>query len=488
MSENTTQQFMPPNMEAMMKQFQKELENKSIKKNESEELETAASINFLEEINRLKSEKSNNASEPDELQIRSDSYTDFICIRPRFFEKWGIAIIALIIALGLLACCFIKYPEIVKGNIKVQSENAPKALLPNISGKITTILRKNNDILMKGDNIIYLESTANHNEVLSAYKEIERFTLNIDKIAELDFSIFDNHIFQYGELQSQIQNFKQNYLNYKDNLNSGIFEKKRSIIQNDIRILGQQIDNINSQKKGAEEELKFYEEKSKTNEILYKSGVIARDDYNTVQANFVAKKNTLMQFTSTKLSYEAQTNQKKRELIELEQQAKNQQSLFIESLNTLKSQFDEWINKYIIKAPINGILVYTSFIQENQLLQAGKSFGMISPDNNENYVEMYISQQIFPKVKLNQDVVLKFPAYPIQDYGYIKGKINYISPQLNDSCFLVKVNCNKEFITSNKLKVNMKHGMTGIGEIIVKDKTIMGRMVSKMTEKLRVYP
>jgi HlyD family secretion protein len=253
-------------------------------------------------------------------------------------------------------------------------------------------------------------------------------------------------------------------------------------------ILEKMIENVDNQKKGEEDELKYFEEKSKTNEILYKSGTIARDEYNTVQANYVAKKNTLMQFVSTKLSYRSQINQKRRDLMELDQQAKNQRSLFIESLHTLKSQFDEWINKYIIKAPIGGTLIFTSYIQESQLIQVGKPIGMINPEGSENYIEMYISQQVYPKVKLNQEVILKFQAYPIQDYGYIKGNIKYISSILNDSSFLVKVNCNKGFVTSQKIRINMKHGMTGVGEIIIKDKTIMGRLISKLTERFNAYP
>jgi len=396
--------------------------------------------------------------------------------------------IAIVIAIVLLACCFIKYPEIVRGNIKVQSDNAPKALLPNINGKIIRILKNNNEKVAKGDHIIYIESTANHEEVLTAFSKIEQLVKKISTMPTLDFTLFDGHISQYGELQTQIQLFKQSYLNYKDNLDNGIFEEKQHVLQKDIHIIEQLLENLNDQKKGAENELKYFEEKSKISETLYVSKTIARDENNTVQANYIAKRNAMLQFPNLKLNYEMQINQKKRELMELKQQAENEQALFIESLNTLKSQFDDWINKYIIKAPISGTLIFSSFIQENQLLQAGKPVGMINPEHTKNYIEMYISQQVYPKVKLNQAVILKFPAYPFQDYGYIKGNINYISSLPSDSGFLLKVNVSKGFITSQKVPVNIKYGMTGGGEIIVKDKTIIGRMISKLTERLRIYP
>src|ERR1035437_228848 len=126
-NESTMQHSMPPEIAEILRQFQIE-EKKNVAEQEAQEdAQTTANTESSELIDQININSENANKKSTLLQIRSDSYSDFINIQPRFFEKWGIAMIAIIIAMGLLACCFIKYPEIVRGNIKVQSENAPKA-------------------------------------------------------------------------------------------------------------------------------------------------------------------------------------------------------------------------------------------------------------------------------------------------------------------------------------------------------------------------
>ncbi len=557
-----------------------------------------------------------------EHQVRSDSYNGFVNIQPKFFERFGVLLIALFILLILIASCFINYPEVIRATIKVQSVNAPKELITKINGKVIKLLKTNNDKIKKGDNILFIESTANHVQVLMVYEKINNFINNLNStingsstislttisqnkneiyqdksnnkevataknIAEIkglfytiqiskcskpssaekllnlqplytetcedgmikyyagiyytyakaveaqnmvinmsikdafikafknntsitladakklesndsintnysiispttDFDLFnDNNYSQLGELQTALQTFQTSYFNYLDYQSAGVYAKKKNIILNDIEILKQLIGLNSNQKNGAGDELKYVEERSKKNESLYQNEVIARDDYVTTYLSYLSKKNSLYQYDLTNLNYASQINQKLRELMEIEEQAKKQNQLLSESAKTLKSQFDEWINKYIVKAPEAGVLSYTSFIQENQMVETGKKIAIVIPANNENFVEMYIPQNMYPKIKLYQRVLLKFPAFPSQDYGYVKGYISFISPVANDSAFLAKITCSNGFKTTQKIQLNVKHGMTGVGEIIIKDKTIMGRIISKFTEKFQ---
>jgi len=594
---NQNQPPTPPNMEEMMKRFEEEMskQGKNIPPNTTNETSSSELDVF-------------SATEPAtqiEHQVRSDSYNDFVSIQPKFFERFGVLLIALFIALILAATCFISYPEVIKAEIKVQSVNAPKALVTKVNGKVIKILKKNNDNVKKGEHVLYIESTAKHEEVIEVYSKINLLINALDKginISKKDsvsqqqvakakniseaqglfytiqtgvfstlkeasvinnlspiyiqengngttkyyagiynsyasalegkttvsnFGITDAFIkafnngknitieeakkleniasitsqpiqintnnlsllnltyTQLGELQSAFQTFKNSYLSYLDYQTSGVHDKKKNIILSDLDIYKKLLAINNNQKSGASDELKLVEEKSTNNQQLLNNEVIAKADYVEIYLNYLSKKNSMYQYDLTSLNYASQMNQKLRELMEIEEQAKNQEYLFSEAVRTLKSQFDDWINKYIITAPENGKLSYSTFIQENQMVETGKTIAMVVPDNNQNFVEMYITQNSYPKIKLYQSVLLKFPSFPSQDYGYVKGYVSFISPIASDSTYLAKVNCPEGFKTNQKINLNVKHGMSGVGEIIIKDKTIMGRIISKFTEKFK---
>jgi hypothetical protein len=51
-------------------------------------------------------------------------------------------------------------------------------------------------------------------------------------------------------------------------------------------------------------------------------------------------------------------------------------------------------------------------------------------------------QYNFGEIPLGQPILLKFQAYPFEQYGVVNGKIEYINKSPSDSGYLVKVdNC-----------------------------------------------
>ena len=89
-------------------------------------------------------------------------------------------------------------------------------------------------------------------------------------------------------------------------------------------------------------------------------------------------------------------------------------------------------------------------MQENQQLQANQTICFINPENSAYYAQIVIPQSNFGKVAVGQQVLLKFPAYPFQEYGAVKGKIAFISHIPADSGYLAKV------VLTDGLNINYK--------------------------------
>ncbi|MBL0145363.1 MAG: HlyD family efflux transporter periplasmic adaptor subunit [Chitinophagaceae bacterium] len=226
--------------------------------------------------------------------------------------------------------------------------------------------------------------------------------------------------------------------------------------------------NLLNQKGLNTQDLALQQKTFDANQSLKEDKVISELDYRNETSKLISKKLTLPQISSNIISNEAQQNEKLKEIAELENTIAQQKSIFNQSLNAFKSQIDEWKQKYLFIAPTSGKIAFATFLQENQQLQANQVICFINPENTQYYAEVYIPQTNFGKVQKGQEVLLKFPSYPFQEYGSVKGKIDFISNISTDSGYLAKVNLLQGLTTNYNKQVQYRDGLQAQGEIITK--------------------
>ena len=131
-------------------------------------------------------------------------------------------------------------------------------------------------------------------------------------------------------------------------------------------------------------------------------------DYRNEKSKFISKQMTLPQINSSIISNESQQHEKQKEIAELENQIQQQKNIYIQSLNTIKSQVEDWKKKYLLVAPIGGKISFATFLQENQELKSGQLICYVNPGNISYFAEVLIPQYNFGKINTGQEVLLKF--------------------------------------------------------------------------------
>jgi HlyD family secretion protein len=137
---------------------------------------------------------------------------------------------------------------------------------------------------------------------------------------------------------------------------------------------------------------------------------------------------------------------------------------------------DDWMRRYVLRSPINGKVVFTMPLQENKFLQQGKLIGYIVPDNAQYYAEVNLSQNNFGKIDTGLQVQLRFDAYPYQEFGFVKGRLNYISRVSSDSGFLATVHLDNGIITNHNNKIQYKNGLKAQAIIVTKNLRLFQRI------------
>lgn len=400
---------------------------------------------------------------------------EIISKRPHFIVKWGTLFLFIMLLLIAAVSWFIKYPDIISAKAKLTSINAPKPVITNTSGKLIKLFAKEAEQTKQGTILGYLESNANHSDVILLSKNIDSLIRDLNSNNFQLLNYFNTSSESLGELQQSNQLFLQALVNFRNYISNGFYLRKKTMLAKDFAYLEKMHSNLLQQKGLNQQDVDLSQKTFDANQSLKNDKVISDFDYRNEQSKFINKKLTLPQINAAILSNEALQNEKQKEIMELENTIVQQKNIFMQALLTFKSQVDEWKKKYLLIAPVDGKIAFATFLQENQQLQINQTICFINPENSQYYAEIYIPQANFGKIKIGQDVLLKFQSYPFQEYGAVKGKIDFVSNISTDSGYLAKVSLPKGLSTNYNRQVQYRDGLLAQGEIITQDLRLLQR-------------
>lgn len=401
--------------------------------------------------------------------------------QPSFMAKWALLFFTCVLLLLLTCSWFIRYPDLVIAKAKLNCVHAAKEVVTKTEGKLIAIFVNDNDVVQKEQILGFMESLAQPSAIFRISKQIDSINTLIsqnktDKIVEYFPGYSSQELFtQLGELQINYQTFIQSFITFKDYLSNGFYLHKKNMLVTDMVTIEKQKSILATQKELLEKDLSLSTETFNVYESLVKDNVISTLDYRNEESKLISKKLTLPQINSAIIVNEIQQNEKKKEIAELENQIRVQKSVFIQALHTIKSQIQEWEFKYVLKSPVSGKVSFTGFFQENQELKLGQSIFYIHPTNTVYFVEMLIPQYNFGKVEQGQKVLLKFYAYPYEQYGAVVGNIDYISAIPSDSGYLAKVSLPNGLVTNYKKPLQYRNGLSAQADIITENMKLLER-------------
>ncbi|OQP61170.1 hypothetical protein A3860_05490 [Niastella vici] len=411
---------------------------------------------------------------------------DIISSKPPFLVRWGTILFLILLFILAGVCWFIKYPDIIETPAKLTSINAPKQVISLTTGKLIRLKVKENEKVKQGAILGFMESTANYNEVFKLDANIANTQeLLTNNSTEKLSSVFNNNYSQLGELQQTYQTLTYAYLSFRNYLSDGFYLRKKSMLFKDISNLKKLAAKLEEQKVLQQQDLGITQKTYEANESLNKEKVISEFDFRAEQSKLINKKLTLPQIDATIINNQSQQNDKYKEIDELENTIAQQKDIFQQALNTFKSQLDDWKKKYLLIAPIDGKISFASFIQENQQLQIGQTVCYINPENSEYFAQLFIPQTNFGKVATDQKVLLKFNSYPYQEYGYVSGKVDFISHIPTDSGYLARINFSNGLTTTYNKQVQYRDGLTAQAEIITKDLRLLERFYYGLVKQIK---
>lgn len=422
----------------------------------------------------------------DDQNRHTDDVKDIIETVPPWILRWGITLFFVVLLLILVLSAIIRYPDIVKTQLKIESPNSPKKVISKVAGKLTKLLVKENIAVVNGQQLAYVESTGNHEKISKLAINLQTLQMQVLEGKQFNQKLFlrsDNR--QLGELQSAYQTFYQEYLNYIMVEENGFYLKKKIYLENDLKDLSMQTQQLNKQKQIQQRAFTLAGEDYEMHKKLENKKVETIAELRQQESKYLSQKSPLVQTESAIITAKNNYAAKQKEILELENQINEEKAKFLQSLNSLISQAEDWKNKYIITASGSGMVSYVGIIQENQMLASGQEIFYINPGDEAFFGQMFIPQDNMGKIKEGQEVLIKLKSYPFEEYGIIRGNISYLSEiPYKDSVFVSKVNFKMRTISDMKKTIRLKQGMVAAAEIITEDATLLQRLMRNLRKAI----
>jgi HlyD family secretion protein len=415
--------------------------------------------------------------------LRSDEVQELIARPPRWLVRWGITLVAGVLAGVLTGAWVLRYPDVVRASFKLTSLNAPKAVLTRTEGKLVRLLVADRAEVRAGQPLAFLESTARHEDVLALMAELDRAWAlarqnRLEALATLNLRRYP----QLGELQGSFQTFEQAYGQLQAYLAGGFYSRKRALLEEEIRDLEALADNLHQQRTLQQRDQQLAQEDFEVQQKLASEKVIAPLELKREESKRLARAFPVQQTNAALIQNTVSQRAKQKEILELDRQVAEQREQFRQTLNTLRSAAEAWKAKYVVTAPLAGRVVFASFVQESQHLTQGQELFYVAPAHPAYFGELRVPQQNAGKVKVGQTVLVKFAGYPFAEFGAVRGRIASIAEvPLRDSVFLAKVTLPQGLTTTHGKRLAHKSGMSASAEIL----TANPRLLEKLFYQLR---
>lgn len=423
----------------------------------------------------------------DDLKIYSEEVRDVLSAPPKAIFKWGNTILLFFIFLLGLLSWFIKYPDIIRAEVLITTQNPPEKLVARTTGKIQKIWIKNQEKITANTPIAIIENAANYEEVFLLKSIVD--TLKYDTAFNFPFEKYS--FSQLGSIENAFTNFKNNYTTYRQYItyqphqlekNSQNFESSQQSSR--VSLLEQQIIIASKELNLKKNELSRYK-------TLHEKGIIATQEWETREIDYLQQeknqRNLKTQLSQLKSSLnDLNRNKQNTKINELKDDVVLLQST-IQSFNQLKKEIEDWDKNFVFRSKIEGKVSYFQIWSENQNINSGDQvFSIISSSSSNYLAKLKVAALNSGKIKPNQEVIIRLVNFPDREFGVLKGKITSIGlVPTNDGITLIDANLTNGLTTTYDKPIIFQQEMSGTADIVTEDLRLIERLLYQFRDVLK---
>lgn len=419
--------------------------------------------------------------EDNKIEIRSDEVQDILGMVPSWIVRWGTVVILLTVLVIITGSWFFSYPDIKRADITVTTENPPATLESRTDGQLSLFVEDSQYVEIHTP-LAMIKNPADYADVISLKYDIAELRTIIPDFEKEEFIELDNN-YSLGEIQSAYAEFIQSYQDYHDFLEIdfharkivsldeeirrhellyGRLERQSLLLSRQFKLAGMQFERDSGLwVKGIMADAEFEKSESKKNEVEY--------DYEESLSNMSSTKIVISKLNQDKLGLELTAVEEK----------KQRQSDMLAAFKKLIAEIGIWEQKYMLIAPIDGLVTFPGYWAENQNVRSNDKVLTIIPANQGEIIgKIKLPMEGSGKVEIGQQVNIQFANFPHLEWGMVRGIIRSKSLVPYDELYSVEVELPDGLITYYGKTIPLNQEMFGRAEIITDDRQLLERIIS----------
>jgi hypothetical protein len=424
----------------------------------------------------------------EEIEIYSEEVQDIFETSPNWLVRNSTLSIFFLLTLLVGVTLFVRYPEVVTfSEFKIESANPSFRYVTKSSGRLE-LLVKNNQLVDSATEIFYINSgiTYENYKILLDFIDTTTSALNkglYDSIKLLHYDVdFGVHSSTYAQFVRSIEALRS-YGMIEPDLNKmkGITKQ----LNDEMTIIEKKKDELSK----IRESLNLSKSILSRKQLLFEKGMIPLDELNQIKKEIVDKEREILNIQT---NIEVQKSQLTGFNNQSDQLGLNRRGVVEEytrsMLNTfmgLKSEVSKYKDEHLYLSPYKGVVDFVKIWSDNHNILSGEHIITLNPLNRNTIGIGMIPGNNKGKIELNQKVLIKLAAYPSIEYGTISGKVKNVSKYPTESGhYIVEVALSDEVNTSQNKKIVLTPGLSGTGEIILKEQSMFQLFFKKILRAL----
>lgn len=402
---------------------------------------------------------------------------------PPWIMKNGNWVILCVVTISLLLAAFIKFPDIVVGNISISYSNPTVKLIARSSGKIQHFFVDNYQEVLKYDPICLIENRASYKDVFFIKDVLKSLDSNIRYDFEFKNLGLKKNI-NLGEAQNEFvelltllndYTFFKRDRNYLKRMKTVREQFNYSLSLDTVLMVHDEL----LSKKLAIEKRKFHMDSS-----LFINHASAPLDFYNSQLTFLNQMIIGQENSFRRIDNRMSMSRLENEITSLEQDYMQQddqmKNAILQSIKKLEIAISSWELNYLIRSPLIGKITFFDFWKENQVVNEAEVVAVITPDSNEYICKSKIPIKGAGKIKAGQKVIIKLAAYPFNEYGILSGKVEKISEIPLDNFYSMDVSLTNGLMTNGKISIPPNSLLEGQVEVLTNNKNILQRIFDRL--------
>jgi multidrug resistance efflux pump len=415
------------------------------------------------------------------VELQTKEVEDMLGRVPGWITRNGMILFVILFALLLFGSWVYRYPDIKRARIVVTSVNPPADLKARTSGKIVGLFVVNNQQVNRGDVLAMIENPASYEDVVQLKNSLALLdSLTIEEITD-DLTELKN--VELGTIQSDYSLFLKVYRDYMEFRRIDYHQRKvetaRTELQKQQEYTRSLSERVSTQEQAYELSLRQFNR----NASLFEEGVISESDLEESRSEMLAERNKRQELISLMAENNINIARTEDQIVDLELRQQEEQSGMIssleESFNNLKASITSWEQNYLLVAPVNGSVNFTTYWSENQNVKAGEKVMTIIPDESGSMVgKISLPLEGAGKVHVGNQVNIQFDNFPHLEYGMVKGYVSNISEVSDDDFYAVEVELPDGLRSYYGYEIMFSQNMQGTAEILTDKKRLLERVLN----------